>query len=92
VSSDEKSARITVKVLPRSSRSEIVGECEGAVKVRLTSPPVDGAANAELIALLAKHLGVSKSTIEITSGLNSRTKLIRIEGLSEERVRGLLGI
>ena len=88
---EKATARITVKVIPRSSRSEIVGAFDGTVKVKLTSPPVDGAANAELLSLLAKRLGVARSSVEITGGLSSRTKHVRIAGLTEEEVYEMLG-
>jgi uncharacterized protein (TIGR00251 family) len=80
----EKNRTIVFKVcvVPRASRSEIVGEHFGALKVRLTSPPVDGAANAELIKLLAKRFNVSKSAIEITSGQTSKTKEIGLSGVT----------
>jgi uncharacterized protein len=64
----------TVRVVPRASKSEIVGEMDGALKVRIASPPVDGAANAELIKVLAKNFGVAKSAIEIVGGQTSKTK------------------
>ncbi|MEK7725404.1 MAG: DUF167 domain-containing protein [Acidobacteriota bacterium] len=67
-----------VRVIPRSSKSEIVGEYDGALKVKLNSPPVDGAANAELIKLLAKEFDVSKSRIEILSGQTSKQKQVKI--------------
>lgn len=70
----------SVRVIPRSSRSEIVGEYDGALKVKLNSPPVDGAANAELIKLLAKEFDVSKSQVEILSGQTSKLKQLRISG------------
>ncbi len=69
---------ITVRVVPRASKSEVVGEIDGVLKVRISAPPVDGAANAELIKLLAKHFGVSKSSVEIVSGSTSKTKILRI--------------
>jgi hypothetical protein len=72
----------TVKVVPRASKSEIAGIFDGALKIRLASPPVDGAANAELIKLLSKTLGVSKSAIEILSGQTARTKQIKISGVN----------
>ena len=53
-----------LRVVPRASKSEIVGFHDGALKVRIKSPPVNGAANAELIRLLAKQFGVSKSDVE----------------------------
>ncbi len=74
----------TVRVVPRASKSEIVGEMDGALKVRLTSPPVDGAANVELIKLLAKTFNVSKSDIEILSGAASKTKQIKIKDAGGE--------
>jgi uncharacterized protein (TIGR00251 family) len=57
------SVTIDVRVIPRASRSEVVGLHDGALKVRLAAPPVDGAANAELIKLLAKKFGVAKSEV-----------------------------
>jgi uncharacterized protein len=69
-----------VRVIPRSSKSEIVGEYDGALKVKLNSPPVDGAANKELIALLAQHFQVSKGVIEIISGQTSKLKQVKISG------------
>ena len=69
-----------VRVVPRASKSEIVGDLDGALKIRIASPPVDGAANAELIKVLAKKFNVSKSAIEILSGQTSKTKQIKIIG------------
>ena len=68
----------TVRVVPRASKSEVVGEIDGALKIKLKSPPVDGAANEELIKVLSKTYGVPKSAIEILSGHASKTKRIRI--------------
>lgn len=70
----------SVRVIPRSSKSEIVGEYDGALKVKLNSPPIDGAANAELVKLLAKEFDVSKSQVEILSGNTSNLKQIKILG------------
>ena len=81
---------ITVRVIPRSSRSEIVGEIDGAVKVRLSSPPVDGAANVELIRLISKTLGVSKSSVSIVSGETSKTKRLRVTGATAQKFRDVL--
>jgi len=79
-----------VRAVPRSSRSEIVGEHDGALKIRLASPPVDGAANAELVKLLAKHFGVSKSDVEIVAGETSKSKRIKIANLSQSRFEELI--
>ena len=70
-----------VGVIPRASKSEIIGEYAGALKVKLTSPPVDGAANKELIKLLSKEFGVSKTDIEIVSGQTSKRKKVKIGGV-----------
>ena len=75
------SIEFAVRVVPRASRTEIVGEMDGAVKVRVSSPPVDGAANAEIVKLFAKLLGVSRSAVEMVSGQTSKTKRIRINGV-----------
>ncbi len=79
----------TVRVVPRGSKSEIVGEFDGALKVRIASPPVDGAANAELIKLLAKTFGVSKSQVEIIGGETSKTKQVKIVGGAKEILQAL---
>jgi len=76
-----------IRVVPRASRTEIVGPLDGALKVRIASPPVDGAANAELIKFLAKRLGVPRNDIQITSGETSRNKTIRVANLSASKFR-----
>lgn len=80
---------LMVRVIPRASKTEIVGEYDGAVKVRLSSPPVDGAANEELIKLFAKRLKVARSDVEILSGQTSKTKQIRINGVTAAELRDL---
>lgn len=82
----------SVRVVPRASKSEIVGELDGALKVRIASPPVDGAANAELIKVLSKAFGVSKSEVEILSGQASKSKQIKITNLSTEKFLQLAGL
>lgn len=83
----EKDDAVTfdVRVVPRASKSEIVGEHDGALKVRITAPPVEGAANAELIRLLAKSFGVPRSNVSIVGGESSKKKRIKIENLSQSR-------
>ncbi len=68
------------RVVPKSSKSEIVGEHGGALKVRLNAPPIDGAANAELIKLLAKVFGVPPTSVEIVAGHASKSKKVKIVG------------
>ena len=72
----------SVRVLPKSSKSEIVGEHDGALKIKIKAPPVDGAANAELIKALAKFFDVPKSAVEILKGQTSKTKQIKIFGIT----------
>ncbi len=73
------------RVVPRASKSEIVGALDGWLKVKLKSPPVDGAANQELIKILAKFFDVPKSAVEILKGQTSKTKRIKISGAKIER-------
>jgi uncharacterized protein (TIGR00251 family) len=76
-----------VRVAPRASRNRIIGVQEGALKVALTAPPVDGAANEALKKLLAKAVGVAKSDVEILRGDRARIKVLRIHGVSASDVR-----
>jgi len=69
-----------VRVQPRASRNGVAGEIDGALKIRLAAPPVDGEANEELIRFLAKLFAVSRQQVTIVSGQTSRNKMIRIEG------------
>ncbi len=78
----ESGTDIRVKVLPRSSKNQIVGKEEGAYRIKLTSAPVDGQANRALIKFLAKTLGLPKRDVNIISGERSRTKRVRIQGLA----------
>ncbi len=73
---------INIKVEPRSSRSGIVGPYGDGLKVRLTSPPVEGRANVEVIEVLAKEFGISKKDVEIISGKKSKNKIIRLKGVT----------
>lgn len=79
----EGSLIFNARVLPKSSKSEIVGEHDGALKIKIKSPPVNGAANAELIVILAKFFDVPKNAVEILKGQTSKTKQIKIRGLTE---------
>jgi uncharacterized protein len=83
-------ADIRIKLLPRSSKSQIMGKEGDVYKVKVNSPPVDGEANKELISLLSKKLGQPKSNIEITTGKTSRSKTVRIMGIDQESVSRLM--
>ena len=80
----------TVRVVPRASKSEIMGEHGGALKVRIAAPPVEGAANAELIKHLAKAFDVSKSEIEIIGGETFKTKQVKIQNASGAKLSTIL--
>jgi uncharacterized protein (TIGR00251 family) len=69
-----------VRVVPRASRSELVGEHDGALRARIAAPPVEGAANDELIRLLARAFSVPRSAIDITAGHTSKLKTVCVVG------------
>ena len=73
---------IDVRVVPRSGRSGIAGTRDGALLVRLHAPPVEGAANTELIEVLAGAIGVPKRAVTIVSGERSKTKRVAVDGVS----------
>ena len=73
-----------VRVVPRASRTAAAGEHDGALKVRVAAPPVEGAANEELTRFLAKRLGVSNGSVEIVGGHTSKTKVIKATGAKAE--------
>jgi len=73
-----------VRVVPRSSRSEVAGIQGDTLKVRLKAPPVEGRANEECIRFLAGLLGVKKDRVRIVSGLKSKTKTIAVSGLQKK--------
>src|SRR5688572_26419110 len=74
--------RLSVHVRPKSSRSAILGVRDRALDVALTSPPADGAANAELQKLVARALGVTQRDVSIVAGSSSRSKVIEVNGVS----------
>ena len=88
----EGGVEIVIHAQPRASRSEVVGLHGDALKVRLAAPPVDGAANLELIRVMAKVLGVPKSSVEVTRGYSSKSKVVRVAGLAVDVARAQLGL
>ena len=82
--------RFSVHVRPRSSRSAILGVREGALDVALTSPPVDGAANSELVALLARALDVRRGSVNIVVGASRRGKVVEVNGVPPDDARARL--
>jgi uncharacterized protein (TIGR00251 family) len=79
----KKGLTFDIQVIPHASRAEIAGVQEGAFKVKVTAPPVEGAANEACIKLLAKELGLKKSQMEISSGAKSRKKTVMIKDISK---------
>jgi len=72
---------ISVRVIPRAGRSGIAGTRGGALLVRLTAPPVEGAANGELVEVLAEALGVPRRSVSIVGGERARQKRVRVAGI-----------
>ena len=80
VSEHPEGCRLKCYIQPRSSRNKLVGIHNNAIKIALTSPPVDGKANKALIQFMARLCGVSKSSVRIAAGESSRNKTIAITG------------
>ena len=78
--------RIAIYVQPRASKTEIAGMHGDAVKIRLTAPPVDNAANAALIDFIAGKVGVSKSSVRVVAGATGRRKIVEITGATSATV------
>jgi len=87
VRDSEQGVILRTQVQPRASRDEVVGPQGDALKIRITAPPVAGAANKHLLKFLAKKLKVARSQMSIASGATSRAKSIAIEGISADEVR-----
>jgi uncharacterized protein len=79
----------SVHVQPRASRCEICGPKDGELRLRLTSPPVEDAANKQCVELIAKALGVAKSRVVIKAGAKSRHKVVRVEGVEQAAILSL---
>ena len=80
-------ALLAVKLQPRASANEIVphGGASDELRIRVSAPPVDAAANEALIRLLAKRLGCARSRVELVRGHKSRHKIIKLHGFSPEQ-------
>lgn len=78
--------RISIRVQPRASRDDVGGLHGDALKVRVTAPAVEGAANAAVIELLAATFGVSRRAVTLVAGAASRSKIVEIEGVDESLV------
>lgn len=78
---DDPTCELTVRVTPKSSRNRMLIQSDGTVRVWVNSPPVDGEANAAVLKLISKTVGVAKSDIELIRGDKGRDKTFRISGL-----------
>lgn len=85
-------ADIRVRLQPRGGRTEVVGERDGVIVVRVTAPPVDGRANEALCSFIAKRAGVPKRAVSVVAGERSRDKVVRVEGLEMRELRAALGL
>ena len=85
-------AELRVRVRPRASANAIDGVREGVLVVRVTAPPADGRANDAVRKLIAGRLRVGVTRVEIVRGAGSRDKLLRVHGVSESRLRAILGL
>lgn len=75
-----------VKVQPRAAKNQLAGLLDDALKIRLTAPPVDGAANEALCKYLSHALGVGRGDIELVAGHTGRNKLVRVRGLGRDEL------
>ncbi len=83
---------VKIRAVPRASKNEIQGLYDDALKIRLTTAPVDGKANQALIKFLSKSLNVSKAQIQIEQGETSRHKTVHIDGLTKNEVMERLSL
>jgi len=86
IESNKEGATFSVHVQPRASKMEICGIQGDALKIRLTSPPVDDAANRQLEEFIAKILGIAKSKVAVISGTKSRHKKVLVRGVTAETI------
>jgi uncharacterized protein (TIGR00251 family) len=91
ISEKDGAVSFVVRVQPRASRDEIVGEYQDQIKIRLTAPPVDDRANEALRKLLATRLNVPMAAVRIAAGERSRTKRVEVRGVSAGTIQALLG-
>ena len=90
--SEERDALVfSVRVSTRASKSACAGEHDGALKVRVAAPPVEGAANEELVRFLSREFDVPARDVEIKSGHASKSKVVRVRGATAEQLLSLAG-
>jgi uncharacterized protein len=90
LSAVEGGVRLRILAQPRASRSKVVGEHGGALKIALAAPPVDGAANEALVAFLAELLGIPRRQVSLVSGHASRRKTVEVAGVDAARAEAVI--
>ena len=85
-------ADLAVRLQPRARKDEVVGLRGEQVVIRVNAPPVDGRANAALVAFVAKRAKVPKSSVSVVKGHTSRDKVVRVQGIGERELHGALGL
>lgn len=89
VSETKNGVVFNIRVIPRASRSELAGVQGDALKIRITAPPVEGAANKECVRFLSDMLGVKRSQIKIIAGHKSKNKKVSISGISRKEIEDM---
>lgn len=84
--------RLALKLFPKSKKDELAGIHDGRLHLRLLAPAVDGKANAAMVGLLSRLLGVKKTQVLLVTGEKARVKIVEIEGISLEQARERLGL
>jgi uncharacterized protein len=90
----ERDGTITfqVRVVPRASKSSIVGTHDGILRIRVSAPPVNGSANEESLRIISKALDVSVSRVEIIRGQTSKIKTIKVSGVAIDKLKEIAGV
>lgn len=84
--------QLAIYVQPRASRTECTGIHDGAVRIRLAAPPVEGAANDALVRFLASQIGVPRGSVRMVRGMSSRRKVVVVDGVTVAQVAQALGV
>ncbi len=92
ITKTDRGVKLTVFVQPKSAKNQIIGPHNGALKIKIAAPPVDGKANAELVNYLSELLDIPKRQVDILKGDTGRNKTVEITGLSLESIQEKLGI
>jgi len=90
VSEKNGSALFSVRVKPGGKKDELLGVHDGALKLSVKAPPIEGKANRAVTKFISKILGVAPSRVDIVSGESSRTKRVRVEGMDAQEVKKIL--